>query len=114
MRRFRDWPWSFKLAAVVVTLALLPMVIVTVFSEVTARRDFLRDSGTRNLQQATHTASFIAQYLDDVVGNVQVLARSPAAVEVLSGSQEMRRAARLVDARHQGHQASRAAADRGA
>ena len=90
MRRFRDWPWSVKLAAVVVTLALLPMVIVTVFSEVTARRDFLRDSGSRNLQQATHTASFIAQYLDDVVGNVQVLARSPAAVEVLGGSQDMR------------------------
>ena len=89
MIRFRDWPWAVKLAVVMVGLALLPIAIVTAFTEVTARRDFIRDSGSRNLQQTTNTAGLVARYLDDVLGDIRILARSPAAVEVLSGTIEM-------------------------
>ena len=70
MSRFRDWPWAVKLAVVMVGLALLPIAIVTTFTEVTARRDFIRDSGARNLQQATNTAGLLASYLEDVLGDI--------------------------------------------
>src|SRR4051812_659092 len=90
MKPFQDWPWSGKLAALMVALSLLPIAIVTAYNEVTARREFIRGSQTRNLQQAINTAGLIARYLDDVVGDVQILASSPAAVEVLGdGTPEM-------------------------
>src|SRR4051812_4864084 len=85
MKRFRDWPWSGKLAALMVALSLLPIVVVTAYNDIAARRQFVRDSRTRNLQQAANTAGLIARYLDDVVGDVRVLAIAPSAADYLAG-----------------------------
>ncbi len=91
MTPFRDWPWSAKLASLMVALSILPIAIVTAYTEFTARQEFIRDSGARNLQQVENTAALLSRYLEDVVGDVRVLAASPAAVEVLSGgAQDMR------------------------
>ena len=84
MKRFRDWPWSGKLAAVMVALSVLPIAIVTAYNELSARQGFVRDSHSRNLQQAANTAALVSSYLDDVVGDTRIRAMSPAAVEVLS------------------------------
>ena len=51
-----------------VGLALLPIAIVTVFSEVTARRDFIRDSGTAQSAAGDEHRGLRRQYLDDVSG----------------------------------------------
>ena len=74
MKRWRDWPWSGKLAVLIGAIALLPIAIVTLYTELEARTHFARDSGARNLQQAAGTAELIARYLDDVVGDVTIVA----------------------------------------
>ena len=84
IKRFRDWPWTAKLAAFMVAIALLPISIVTAYTELSARRDFARDSGARNLQQAASTAQILGKYLDDVVGDVKLVAQLPSATELLS------------------------------
>jgi len=84
VKRWRDWPWSGKLAALIGAIALLPIAIVTVFAEVEARAHFVRDSGGRNLQQAAGTAELVARYLDDVLGDVTVVAQLPSTVELLT------------------------------
>ena len=90
MKPFRDWPWSVKLGVLFVGLSIFPIAIVTAYTEYAARREFMNDRGIRNLQQATGTAALIGRFLDDVVGDVKVLAGSPAAVEVLgAGNAEM-------------------------
>ena len=90
MKPFRDWSWFVKLAVLFVGLSILPIAIVTAYTEYTARRTFMEDTGIRNLQQAAGTAALIGRFLDDVVGDVKILAGSPAAIEVLgAGNPEM-------------------------
>ena len=100
LKPFRAWSWSAKLAVLLVGLSILPISIVTAYTEYAARREFIDDIGIRNLQQAGGSAALIGRFLDDVVGDVRILAGSPAAVEVLgAGNPEMRpRLTSLMDA----------------
>jgi PAS domain S-box-containing protein len=95
IKRWRDWPWSGKLAVLIVAIALLPIAIGTIYTEVEARAHFVRDSGARNLQQAISTAELIAKQLDDAVGDVTVLAQGPSAVELLTAASPEAARARL-------------------
>jgi len=95
VKRWRDWPWSGKLAVLIGAIALLPIAIVTLYTEIEARAHFVRDSGARNLQQALSTAELIAKYLDDVVGDVSLLAQGPSAVELLNSASAEQARARL-------------------
>ena len=81
--RWRDWPWAVKLGTLLVMLVILPLTIVTIVAEASARRDGFADSRARNLQRARTTAALIDQYLDDIVADVQILALSPATIRVL-------------------------------
>src|SRR5262245_43671345 len=95
MTRWRDWPWSVKLAVVMAAIALLPITIVTGYTDLSARGQFLRDSGARNLQQAASTSELLAKYLDDVVGDVTVVAKGPSAIELLKYPSHREAAVRL-------------------
>ena len=95
LKPFRDWSWSAKLAVLLVGLSLLPISIVTAYTEYSARREFINDTRIRNLQQAAGSAALIGRFLDDVVGDVRILAGSPAAVEVL-GANNFEMAPRLT------------------
>src|SRR4029079_18191723 len=65
------------------------------YTEIEARAHFVRDSGARNLQQSISTAELIAKYLDDVVGDVSLLAQGPSAVELLNSASAEQARARL-------------------
>jgi PAS domain S-box-containing protein len=80
IRRWRDWPWAGKLAALMVAIVLVPIAIMTWVTELTARYELIRDSRRRNLQQATNTAALLNRYLEDAAGDVTILALSPAGV----------------------------------
>src|SRR5262249_57844844 len=88
-------PWSVKLAVVMAAIALLPITIVTGYVDLSARGQFLRDSGARNLQQAASTSELLAKYLDDVVGDVTLLAQGPSTIELLKYPSHTEAAARL-------------------
>jgi PAS domain S-box-containing protein len=94
--RWRDWPWSAKLAVLIGAIALLPIAIVTAYTEIEARAQFVRNSGAHNLQQATSTAELIAKYLDDVVGDVTIVAQGPSAIELLGTASADEARARLT------------------
>ncbi len=83
LQRWRDWPWSWKLGVLIVALSIVPIVVVTIFNESAARRAFVSESRTRNLQQAEDTARLVTRYLRDIVSDVTILAQSPATREVL-------------------------------
>jgi PAS domain S-box-containing protein len=79
-RRWRDWPWAGKLAALMVAIVLVPIAAVTFVTELTARNEFIGDTRRRNLQQAATTAALLSRYLADTAGDVTILALSPAAI----------------------------------
>ena len=84
MVRWRDLPWGWKLAALLVALAIVPIAAVTIFNETSARRAFLHEGRTRNLQQAENTAVMITRYLQGVRGDVTLLALSPVTSRVIA------------------------------
>jgi signal transduction histidine kinase/ActR/RegA family two-component response regulator len=78
--RWRDWPWAWKLAALMVVAVMVPITAMTFVTELTERNQFIGDTRRRNLQQATNTSALLGRYLSDGIGDVTVLALSPAAV----------------------------------
>jgi signal transduction histidine kinase/CheY-like chemotaxis protein/HAMP domain-containing protein len=81
--RWHDWPWAWKLAALIVALSILPIVVVTIFNESAARRSFVSQAHTRNLQEADNTGRLITRYLRDIVSDVTIVAQTPSTREVL-------------------------------
>ena len=88
MVRWRDLPWGRRLAALLVALAIVPIAAVTIFNETSARRAFLHEGRTRNLQQAENTAAMITRYLDGVRGDVTLLALAPVTSRVIASSDD--------------------------
>ncbi len=90
MRAFMTWPhwrdvsWARKLAALLLALAIIPIAAVTLFNEASIRDEFVRESHARNVLRAQNTAALIARYVDDVVGDVTVLARAPVTARVMA------------------------------
>ncbi len=82
--RWRDLSWARKLAALLLPLAILPVAAVTLFNERSSRDEFVNESRARNLLRAQNTAALVARYVDDVVGDVTVLARAPVTTRVLA------------------------------
>ena len=80
LRRWRDWPWAWKLAALMVAAVMVPIAVMTLVAELTERSQFIADTRRRNLQQASNTAALLSRYLADATGDVTILALSPAAV----------------------------------
>ena len=96
MTRWRDWPWTWKLAALIVAVSTVPIVVVTLFNESAARAGFIRESRRRNLQQAENTASLVTRYLREIVSTAEVLAQAPAAIEVLEAPRDTTAMRQLV------------------
>ena len=93
--RWRDMPWARKLALLLLALAVLPTAALTVFNETAARREFIGEIRTRNLQQAQNTAVLVSRYLQDVLGDVTLLSLAPVTSRVLAGPTDARSVAEL-------------------
>ncbi len=95
-RRWRHWPWTWKLAAIIVAVSILPIIVVTIFNESASRAAFIQQSRGRNLQQAGNTASLVTRYLRDTVSTVEVLAQAPSAVDLLLAPGDARAMGQLL------------------
>ncbi len=82
-RRWRDWPWSAKLALLLAALAVAPLSAVTLLGSFTARDELLSSMRAQNLQQARDTAQAVDRYLTGVLADVKVLSLSPWASRFL-------------------------------
>jgi signal transduction histidine kinase/CheY-like chemotaxis protein len=81
--RFRDWPWTVKLGLLLVAAAILPLAASTVYSDVMMRRELVANASLRDLQRARNTAALLDEYLNDLVGDITIVALTPATISVL-------------------------------
>jgi signal transduction histidine kinase len=81
--RWRDWPWAVKLGTVLVLLAVVPLAVLTAAGELSARHAGVEESRARNQQRAEATSALLERYLEDLTGDVRILALAPATAFVL-------------------------------
>jgi signal transduction histidine kinase len=85
-RRWSDLPWGAKLALLLGLLSALPLVVVTLVNVTAARSELIAASREQNLQRARSTAAAVDSYLEGVLSDLEIVARSPGAVRFLEGS----------------------------
>jgi PAS domain S-box-containing protein len=84
--RWSDWPWAAKLALLLGLLAVLPLTVVTLAQELSARSGVLAANRAQDLQQARNTAQTVDRYLSSVLSDLQVLALNPGTVRLLAAA----------------------------
>ena len=83
--RLRDWPWALKLVVLLVTTAIVPVVLLTVYSDRVLRAEAVSDESARNLQRARNTVGLLEEYLQDLKDDVTIVALAQPTRDVLGG-----------------------------
>ncbi|MBI5305910.1 MAG: GAF domain-containing protein [Chloroflexi bacterium] len=84
---WRNLPLVTQLAILLVAMAIVPLVLVTLYNGAAHRDELLVAARERNILQAHNAADEIDEFLDDTLADLSVLARMPAAVEFLRDPQ---------------------------
>ena len=82
--RLRDWPWALKLAALLVLTAVVPVCVLTVYSDWLLRVAAIAGARERNLLRARTTSKLLDAYLSNVVADVTIVALAPETVSALN------------------------------
>ncbi|HET9265128.1 MAG TPA: ATP-binding protein [Vicinamibacterales bacterium] len=88
--RLRDWPWALKLVTLLVSLAIVPVGALSIYSVAVLRNQMVSEASARNLQRARNTVTLLDGYLADLVADLTIVAHALPTIGVLRGDEARR------------------------
>ncbi len=85
---WRDWHIATKLALLFVVLAIVPLTVVTLRNDASARVEILSATHAQSLQRARGTANTLDNYFAERLNDIRLIAGSPDAVLFLQDAHE--------------------------